>query len=278
MDTSPFIQRYLAEKITLQKMAGTLSRLSSVLAKSSIELNPYQIQAALYAFNSPLQRGAILADEVGLGKTIEAGIIISQLWAEGKRRILIITPASLRKQWQDELSNKFGLNSEVYDGPSFSEKVNSGEAVPLTYEGIFIISYQFAYSRAKLIEKQLWNAVLIDEAHRMRRVYKGRDGSKMAYEIRKIIADKPKVLLTATPLQNNLMELYGLVSFIDDKLLGSEYSFKTRYVDPLSEINEANKGKLYELRRLIRGDDNDDSNGISGVLTRTLRKQVLEDA
>jgi len=274
--TSPFIQRYLAEKITLQKMAGTLSRLSSVLARSSIELNPYQIQAALYAFNSPLQRGAILADEVGLGKTIEAGIIISQLWAEGKRRILVITPASLRKQWQDELSNKFGLNTEIFDSPSFNEKVNNGEKVPLTYDGIFIASYHFVYSHLGLVEKQPWNLVLIDEAHRMRRVYKGRDASKMAYEIRKIIADKPKVLLTATPLQNNLLELYGIVSFIDDKLLGSEYSFKTRYVDPLTEINKSNKVKLYELRRLIRGDDNDDSNGISGVLTRTLRKQVLE--
>ena len=276
MNPSSFIQKYLAEKITLQKMGGTLTRLSSVLAKSTIELNPHQIQAALYAFNSPLQRGAILADEVGLGKTIEAGIIISQLWTEGKRKILIITPASLRKQWQDELSNKFGLYSEVYDGPTFNEKVNNGENLPLTYEGIFIVSYHFVYSHCGLIEKQPWNLVLIDEAHRMRRVYRGRDASKMAYEIRKIIADKPKVLLTATPLQNNLMELYGIVSFIDDKLLGSEYSFKTRFVDPLSEINEINKSKFSELKRLIRGEENDDSTSISGVLIRTLRNQVLE--
>jgi len=87
---SVFLKKYLAEKINLQKMAGSLNRLSSVLAKSTIDLNPYQIHAALYAFNSPLSRGAILADEVGLGKTIEAGIIISQLWAEGKSRILIM--------------------------------------------------------------------------------------------------------------------------------------------------------------------------------------------
>lgn len=257
-------------------MAGSLSRLSSVLAKASIELNPYQIYAALYAFNSPLQRGAILADEVGLGKTIEAGIIISQLWSEGKRRILIITPASLRKQWQDELSNKFGLNSEVYDGPSFTEKINNGERIPFTYEGVFIVSYQFAYARAGLIEKQPWNAVFIDEAHRMRRVYRGRDASKMAYEIRRIISGKPKVLLTATPLQNNLMELYGIASFIDDKLLGTPYSFKTRFVDPLSEINESNSGRLKELRILIKGEDSESQTSISGILTRTLRKDVLE--
>ncbi len=87
MSSFPFLQRYLAEKITLQKMAGSITRLSSVLAKATIELNPYQISAALYAFNSP-----ILADEVGLGKTIEADIIISQLWTEGK------TALSLRSE------------------------------------------------------------------------------------------------------------------------------------------------------------------------------------
>lgn len=276
MSEFPFIQRYLAEKISLKKMGGSISRLSSVLSRASIELNPYQIYAALYAFNSPLQRGAILADEVGLGKTIEAGIIISQLWSEGKRKILIITPASLRKQWQDELSNKFGLTSEVYDGPSFTNKINTGDKVPLTYDGIFIVSYHFAYSRAGLIEKQPWSAVFIDEAHRMRRVYRGRDASKMAYEIRRIISDKPKVLLTATPLQNNLMELYGIASFIDEKLLGTPYSFKTRFLDPLSENSPASKGKLKELRLLVKGEESDDPLRISGILTRTLRRDVLE--
>lgn len=274
--SNPFLQRYLAEKVTLQKMAGSISRLSSVLAKASIELNPHQIYAALYAFNSPLQRGAILADEVGLGKTIEAGIIISQLWVEGKKRILIITPASLRKQWQDELYNKFGLNSEIHDSSTFLKKVNNGESVPLTYEGIFIVSYQFAYARSGLIEKQPWNAVFIDEAHRMRRVYRGRDASKMAYEIRRIIAGKPKVLLTATPLQNNLMELYGIASFIDDKLLGTPYSFKSRFVDPLSDVNSTNKGKLKELRLLIKGEESDGPASVSGILVRTLRKEVHE--
>lgn len=271
-----FIKKYLAEKINAQKMAGNLSRLSSVLAKSTIDLNPYQIHAALYAFNSPLSRGAILADEVGLGKTIEAGIIIAQLWAEAKKRILIITPASLRKQWQDELLTKFGLESEVWDGPSFLEKVNSGEKTPLTYDGIFIISYHFAYSHLRLIEKQPWSAVIIDEAHRFRRVYRERDASKMAYEIREIIKDKPKVLLTATPLQNNLEELYGIASFIDDKLLGTTYSFKTRFVEPIKQQSEFAKIRLEELCKLIRGEDSSDVFSISGIITRTLRKQVLE--
>ncbi len=273
---SAFIEKYLAEKIISQKTGGNLARLSSVLAKSTIDLNPHQINAALYAFNSPLSRGAILADEVGLGKTIEAGIIIAQLWAENKRRILIICPASLRKQWQDELLTKFGLESEVWDGPSYLERVNGGEKMPLTYDNIFIISFQFAYTHLSLIEKQPWGVVIIDEAHRFRRVYKGRDASKMAYEIREAIKDKPKVLLTATPLQNNIEELYGIVSFIDDKLLGTPYSFKTRFTDPIKQNSEIAKTRLEELRSLIRGEEKNDPLSISGVITRTLRKQVVE--
>ena len=246
------------------------------MAKSTIDLNPHQIHATLYAFNSPLSRGAILADEVGLGKTIEAGIIIAQLWAENKRRILIMCPASLRKQWQDELFTKFGLESEVWDGPSYLEKVNSGEKAPLTYDGIFIISFQFAYGHLQLIEKQPWGVVIIDEAHRFRRVYKGRDASKMAYEIREVIKDKPKVLLTATPLQNNLEELYGIASFIDDRLLGTPYSFKTRFADPIKQNPEIAQARLEELRNLIRGEEKNDPLSISGVITRTLRKQVVD--
>jgi len=271
-----FMQRHIAESLTLRKMAGNINRLSSTLAKSSIELNPYQIHAAMYAFDSPLQRGAILADEVGLGKTIEAGIVISQLWAEGKRRILVICPASIRKQWQDELSVRFGLNSEVMDGPTFEERVNSGDKVPLTYEGIFIISLQFAYKKKGLIEKQPWSCVVIDEAHRLRNVYKGRDASKMAWEIREIIKETGKLLLTATPLQNNLLELYGIASFIDDKLLGTPYSFKKRFVDPLSEGGKLSQDKLKELRLIIKGEERFGTDKVSGILIRTLRKQATD--
>lgn len=271
-----FLQRYLAEKISLQKMGGSLERISSILAKSTIDLHPHQVHAALFAFNSPLSRGAILADEVGLGKTIEAGIILSQLWAEGKRRIIIICPASLRMQWQDELQTKFGLPSEIWDGPSFNKKVSNGEAIPFTYDGIFITSYNFIYKHLGLIEKQPWNVVVIDEAHRLRNVFRGKDSSKTSYEIREIIKDKPKVLLTATPLQNSLEELWGLASFIDDKLLGTFYSFKSRYIDPIKEGEELGKQKLLELRKLVRGDEGNNLYSLSGILNRTLRKQVLE--
>ena len=269
-----FQAKFLAEKLTLKKSGGSLSRLGNVLAKATIDLNPHQVYAALYAFNSPLSRGAILADEVGLGKTIEAGLIISQLWAEGKHRILILTPASLRTQWQDELFTKFGLESEIWDGPSFQKTISDGNAVPLTYEGIFIVSYNFAYANLGIVRKQLWNVVTIDEAHRFRRVYRGRDASKMAFEIREAIKDRPKVLLTATPLQNSLEELYGIASFIDDKLLGSVYSFRKKFIQPIRDKQDVAGKRIEQLKKLINGSGPDDKEQLSGIITRTLRKQV----
>jgi len=277
MTENIFLQKYLAEKLTLKKSAGSPERISSTLAKSSIQLNPYQIHAVKFAFDSPLQRGAILADEVGLGKTIEAGIIIAQLWSEGKRKILIIVPASIRRQWQEELFIRFGLESIVIDTFTFQKILTEQNKIPFTYEGIFIISYQFCYKNLDLIRKQNWNCVIIDEAHRLRNVWRGKDSAKIAWSIREAFKNAPKLLLTATPLQNNLMELYGIVSFIDDKLLGTPYSFKKKFVEPLTQNVNPNSAKLIqELRRLIKGEESKDSNKVSGVLVRTLRKQVSE--
>lgn len=273
-----FIQKYLAEKLTLKKTTGSLQRITSTLARSSIQLNPYQIYAVKFAFDSPLQRGAILADEVGLGKTIEAGIIIAQLWSEGRRKILIVVPASIRRQWQEELFIRFGLESVVIDTFTFQKIITEQNQVPFTYNGIFIVSYQFCYKNIELIKKQNWDCVIIDEAHRLRNVWRGKDSAKIAWNIRDAFKNTPKLLLTATPFQNNLMELYGITSFIDDKLLGTPYSFKKKFVEPLTQnINPHSTKLIQKLRRLIKGEENENSNEkVSGVLVRTLRKQVSE--
>ena len=272
--TPKFPLIYWANKISLQKSAGQLERLSSLLARSTIDLNPHQIHATVFALNSPLSRGAILADEVGLGKTIEAGIILSQLWLENKRRILIIVPASLRTQWRDELETHFGLRSTILDTSFFLKQIDAGEPTPMTTDGIYIVSLPFVYRRIQLVEKEPWDLVVVDEAHKLRRVYRGKDASKMAYALRNAIADKPKLLLTATPLQNNLMELYGLVSFIDDKLLGTKYYFKTRFIDPI--LTDPTKSNLVsqQLRQLIVGSEDQDFFSPSGIIVRTLRNQI----
>lgn len=270
---------YWTQKLTLKKSAGQLDRLTSLLAKATIDLHPHQIHAAMYAFNSPLSRGCIMADEVGLGKTIEAGIVLSQLWLENKRKILLIVPASLRTQWQSELENLFGLKSIVFDSQKFDEEINKTGSVPLHNDGIYIVSSAFVYKRAKLIENIPWNLIVIDEAHRFRRVYRGRDASKMAYLIRETIRNKPKLLLSATPLQNNLMELYGIVSFVDEKILGTPYYFKTRFVDAIAQSNNPDRQKeiLSNLHNLLVGTESQEGDSCTtGVLTRTLRRQVKE--
>ncbi len=117
---SKLLRLYLSHKLTERKSTDDPEKLNNSIRSANIDLNPHQVDAAVFAFKSPLSRGAILADEVGLGKTIEAGLVINQLWVEGRQHILILVPASLRTQWQDELLNRFNLPSEILDGPSLN--------------------------------------------------------------------------------------------------------------------------------------------------------------
>ena len=234
----------------MEKLAGTL-------VDAQVDLNPHQVEAALFAFKSPLSSGAILADEVGLGKTIEAGLVLSQKWAEGKRRMMIIMPASLRKQWVQELQEKFFLPSTILEAKSYKAAIKEGRE-PFEPDGkIIICSYQFAARHAEEIMVTLWDLVVIDEAHRLRNVYKS--GNKTARALRSALVNVPKVLLTATPLQNSLMELYGLVSFIDEYAFGDEKSFRAKYARLTSD------DQFSELKARLKP-----------LCHRTLRRQVLE--
>ena len=118
MMLSPYHAKYFAYDLT-RRAAGGMDRLSMSLFDAAVDLNPHQIEAALFALQSPLSKGVILADEVGLGKTIEAGIVLCQFWAERKRRLLVLCPASLRKQWALELGEKFNLPTRVLDSKAF---------------------------------------------------------------------------------------------------------------------------------------------------------------
>ena len=108
-----------------------MEKLAGALADAQVDLNPHQVDAALFAFQSPLSKGAILADEVGLGKTIEAGLVLSQKWAERKRRILVITPANLRKQWHQELTDKFFLPCRILEAKSYNDAIKAGPVPPV---------------------------------------------------------------------------------------------------------------------------------------------------
>lgn len=223
-------------------------------------MNPHQVDASLFALRSPMSKGVLLADEVGLGKTIEAGLVIAQRWAEQKRRILLITPASLRKQWQQELAEKFSLASTILEANTYKEFRARGHARPFAaIPGVIISSYEFAARKADELRDVNWDLVVIDEAHRLRNVYK-KGASWRAKDLKAALQDRFKVLLTATPLQNSLMELYGLVSIIDDKHFGGEDSFKALYAG-----SKANVAALESLRERLQP-----------VCHRTLRKQVQQ--
>ena len=147
MHLSALQQKYFAWDLSHKKSTGDDSRFTGVLSEARVDLNPHQVDAALFTFKSPLSKGAILADEVGLGKTIEAGIILSQSWAEHRRRILIVVPASLRNQWNLELREKFFLPSTVLVRSSYDDLIQLKKR-PFEQDAIIICSYHFAAKHA----------------------------------------------------------------------------------------------------------------------------------
>ncbi|MDQ3775990.1 MAG: DEAD/DEAH box helicase [Pseudomonadota bacterium] len=257
MSITDYHAKYLAHELTRRCGSDSVEKLASVLADAQVDLNPHQVDAALFAFQSPFSKGAILADEVGLGKTIEAGLLLAQKWAERKRRLLVILPANLRKQWSQELEDKFYLPSVILEARSFNEAIRAGNLNPFQQDAVVLCSYQFARSKEPYVRQTAWDLVVIDEAHRLRNVYK--NSSKIALSIKQAVASFPKVLLTATPLQNSLLELYGLVSIIDDYAFGDLESYRTRFARLSNEDNFA------ELKERL-----------APICKRTLRRQVLE--
>lgn len=257
MNITPYHAKYFSYDLTRQLPANDIGKLTASLQDAQVDLNPHQVEAALFAFQSPLSNGAILADEVGLGKTIEAGIILSQQWAERKRKLIIICPSNLRKQWNQELLDKFFLPSTILESKSFNQALKEGNMNPFNVkDSIIICSFQFARAKDMYLKNTAWDLVIIDEAHRLRNVYK--PSNKIGNALKNALWERKKVLLTATPLQNSILELYGLVSIIDDYVFGDLKSFKSKYSHQLDDEDYT------ELR-----------NRLQSVCKRTLRRQVL---
>lgn len=261
MQLTDYHAKFFAFELTKRVASDSIEKLASALVDAQVDLNPHQVEAALFAFKSPLSKGAILADEVGLGKTIEAGLVLSQKWAERKRKILIISPANLRKQWSQELKEKFYLNTEILETKFFNGEIKQGNLNPFDQKDkVVICSYQFAKGKAPYLSHIKWDLVVVDEAHRLRNVYK--PGSVTARTLKNTLEPYSKILLTATLLQNSLLELYGLVSIIDDHLFGDIKSFKAQYARMEKTSDEQGFQELKER--------------IKPIIQRTLRRQVLE--
>lgn len=200
------------------------------LLNADIEPNPHQVNAFCAAIQALKTGGIILADEVGLGKTIEAGLVLNYVLDNGAKKVLISLPATLRKQWEVELLEKFGRQAVILDRYTVEHdlanvQTHLGNADEVS---IVIASYDYSSKLIKRFPHVKWDFLIIDEAHNLRNVFHGTKRAKNLYDLTHGI---PKILLTATPLQNSLTDLHGLVSFIDPRIFGSEKVFNRRFVD-----------------------------------------------
>jgi len=250
------MKNILLEQYGLHKLTELRQSPYSCLIESKIEQTPHQVEAFIAAIQALKNGGIILADEVGLGKTIEAGLVLKYIIKNGAKRILIAMPPPLRKQWQDELIEKFGITSTIpeskysvqrRDAEHWKRLLSSSE--PL----VVITSYNFALWFIRIFPNVKWDCFVFDEAHRLRNLGNGAKMPKDLFDATRFV---PKIMLTATPLQNNLRELFALSQYIDERIFVSEKVF-----NELCVRSEDYKG----LREAI-----------TPILHRTLRKDVAE--
>ena len=268
--THPIQRRWLAEQFVRLRRADERRRYAASQRRGRIDPNPHQVDAVIFALGRMREGGCILADEVGLGKTIEAGLIIVQLMAEGARRVLIVVPKPLQGQWQQELYSLFGV--EVRDG-------SLGDQTALDGDGVFLVGREWAggdRGSERLRSAEPFDLCVIDEAHEIfaglykrydrHGVYQpGSPHAQMAGRVKELLVDTPVLLLTATPMQNSLVELWGLVQYVEPTgtLLGDVSTFRQVFCD-------GDDGKL------VAGQDEELRQRLATVCKRTLRRQAQE--
>lgn len=251
MNLSILQLKWLALKISNPESLA--ADLTSACAGYQIELYPYQISAALFAIERLSSGGVILADEVGLGKTIEAGIVISHLWAEQQRNILVVAPLMLLRQWEGKLSACFDLPCRVIDSSSLQQMDKSDYLnafkVCNNQPSIIITSYETAARCSEHISAMRWNLVVMDEVHRLRNMYqRSRDNiaSNRHLVLLQALEGSPKLMLTATPMQNRVADIVAITSFINPYLL-SDVDFKQ------GTLGQIKSQLQYYCRRNLRG-------------------------
>ncbi len=264
----PIQRRYLAEQLVRLRRADEQQRYAAAQRQGRIDPNPHQIDAVIFALKRIPEGGCILADEVGLGKTIEAGLIIAQLRAEGAAsRVLLLVPKPLLGQWQDELFRLFGIQA------------TEGRLEPggFSGNGVFLAGREIAGGErgsAILRESEPFDLCVIDEAHEVfANIYRRFDKhgiytedsteARMADRVRGFLRRAPVLLLTATPIQNNLTELWGLVQYVEPTgtLLGNLRTFRDVFCDG-------------DDRKLVPGQDHELRSRLATVVQRTLRRQA----
>lgn len=247
--------KYYAHALTQRHRGTSVDRLSQSMFDASVDLNPHQIEAALFALQNPLQEGVLLADEVGLGKTIEAALVLCQLWAERKRRQLIISPASLRQQWAREIVEKFAMPTLVLDSATLKQH-QAGDTLDtlehLAGKYVLIMSYAFARRLHMELMSIPWDIVVMDEAHKVRNAH--RASNITGQKLLEALAGRKKLLLSATPLQNSLLELYGLGLFLDEHLFGDRLSFTQQFMHSTGDLDALQERIQHYVHRTLRKD------------------------
>ena len=243
----------------------------SGLSNARVEPKLHQIFAAHRVTDKLLPR-MILADEVGLGKTIEAGLILKELRARQViDRILVVCPASLQRQWQYEMETKFNEEFEIYNRNAVNFLGRDGSNPWMKMKGV-IVSYEFAVrleNMEQIVEAD-WDLVIFDEAHRVRRTRVGNQNRETkAYKMAKRLQDRDfgLLLLTATPMQLHPYELYSLIDLIDSSLHVDYSDFEHKKSD-IPFLNEVMK-ELQELK------DDDEPEKFNDLVRRHLMAQVL---
>jgi len=206
------------------------------LIRTKIDAHPYQMEVAKTVLQD-MNSNAILGDEVGLGKTIEAGIIMKELLIRGLiRSVLILVPTSLKEQWKTEMLEKFGEKFLIANDPDEMVDFNTDDKV-ICSSGLFLHRYD-------QISKRIWDLVIVDEAHKFRNIKSKR---------RTILANLPRknlLLLTATPLCNKITDLYSLIDLIYPGRVGTESAFKSRYAAD-TKCRVVRQDRVDQLRNIV---------------------------
>ncbi|MEW5814658.1 MAG: SNF2-related protein [Spirochaetota bacterium] len=274
--------RILLEKLTLKRNPTDYRAYIETFRETMIDANPHQIEVVVYALEKLEDGGCILADEVGLGKTIEAGLVIAQYRAQRRWNVLILVPTDLAGQWQNQLNDLFQLSPRIitsklvadYRRQTKKNSANNLTAKLFPLDGIYIIGRELASGLEceKLLSKKDWDLIIVDEAHEIfANIYRrfntldgrynpGSSESKRAGNLYYLLLKNPVLLLTATPLQNNILELWGLASYLSKKnYLGELHHFKSLFL----ERGEVALSKVDDLRYRM-----------SNFLIRNLRKDA----
>ena len=217
------------------------------LGSARVDLKPHQV-SVVHRVISDYPHRYLLCDEVGLGKTIEAAMIVKELRARGHaKRVLVLVPSGLARQWQFELKTKFNETFAVFNSATLDYLKNKGPENPWLDHDSVIASHSWASwkeERREEIASVPWDLVIVDEAHHARRQRRGnRTQETNLYRLVSALTSKPEfgrravLLLTATPLQLDNHELFSLVEMVDPVLFASETDFD-RHFEELAGLNQ----------------------------------------